>query len=546
MTLHGERRRVLVRHLCSRLGPGWFRGPAGGSGQILVLLALLLGASPSAAEIYSRHTGVATRVWADQGPGHQIWDYEFYELLKKNLYQGDAAIYQDLQLVFDICYGGGVIDWITAHGGLKGTWSAASGANGREIQVKSWTDWDGATALGGGGGRKDVWKHPGLKVSQYKIDGDPTSGKRDQYVNSYTAQYLKAIEDNAQQNVKQLHDTALKKYLENANAVAQGKYASSGAAADAFTIKGNDETKSRHGIAYQGGSYNTSDQHVYERLLQILGDAGYKGDTGSIQKLFHRGDPPLEKPTASGVSTADWKPATYAELDKALQQLRTELLKNPGKEKALVYVTGHGTSFRETRAQKLKDGDPPLPGEGFVFEADANTMRIALDGIDQLLMQEEINDGSGRFLRDDPALQRLGPPVLNFTTYAQSISGPVRVFLDDYFAGSVVLSGARGDYTLALRDDLVSSIGWTNADDILLDVRFEFASAADWFQLSTEYDYFQDPAFSAEFGHFGLGLSNVMYQGFPIPEPGLAFLAPLAMVWLLWPRRTFGSAPGAP
>jgi hypothetical protein len=56
-----------------------------------------------------------------------IWDYQLPGLLRDHLYDKNGLpVYQDLELVFDTCYGGGMIDGITRSGGLKGNWSASS------------------------------------------------------------------------------------------------------------------------------------------------------------------------------------------------------------------------------------------------------------------------------------------------------------------------------------------------------------------------------------------------------------------------------------
>jgi hypothetical protein len=237
------------------------------------------------------------------------------------------------------------------------------------------------------------------------------------------------------------------------------------------------------------------------------------------------------------VGTADWKNATEANFDAALATMRTELLKNEGKEKALIFVEGHGASLRETRVQKLKDGDPPIPGEGFTFDLLHNSLSLTLDVDDQQRLQEEASNGLGGLLFDADGLSRITQPVLNWTTYAQSLTGAIGVYVNDVFAGSLTSTGPRDDFVLPLADTFLSQIQWSNSAPIDWNIRFDFASSADWFQLATEYDYFQDPTFSAEFDHYGLGVSNILYQGEGVPEPSTLVLAALGIMLATSHRR---------
>jgi hypothetical protein len=514
---------------CSRPGTGFVtRG---------VILAAWLGVfvTPSlvTADKIERHVGVATEIWTVQGEGHQIWDYELYDLLTKNLYKDNNPVYQDLELILPLCHGGGLIDYINSKG-LKGTWSAAAAVPMRQTSATRWTTAIDPTPTGGSGGKPGNWKYPGLNAKNFSTDDKVI----DQYINGYGPQYIKAIEDNPDQTVKGLHDTAVQKNFANdVRKVEPGQYASSGAAADAFTIKGNADTNSRHAIIFSGGGVQVVDQNFTEKAIQVLQNAGYKGPTGSIQTLFHDGEP-FWNPGASGMDVSNWTKATKGNLDTALANLRTELLRNEGKEKALILMPQHGASS-EKRVVKTKDGDPPLPGEGFVFHSSAGTINVPLDPEEQLWMQEEIPNGHGGLLYDDPEMTRIGPAVLDVTTYAQSLSGSVSVYVDNSFAGVIAPGSQRGDYILPLSNELLAGIPWSGSGPLDLHVRFDFSSPGDWLQLSTDYDYFQDPAFSAQFGHYGLGVSSVLYQGEPVPEPLSLILFGIGMLGLARPRRGF-------
>ena len=135
-------------------------------------------------------------------------------------------------------------------------------------------------------------------------------------------------------------------------------------------------------------------------------------------------------------------------------------------------------------------------------------------------------------------LQWIQNPILDFTTYAEYGSGPVNIYLDEILAGTVDLHGAPADYVMEISDSVLTQVGWNLGYDLDLDIRFEFVSDEGWFQLSTDYDWFQDTAFSEQFDHYGLGITTILGQGTPpIPEPTTVALVGVALGGLLVARK---------
>jgi hypothetical protein len=447
-----------------------------------------------------------------------IWSYELHDLLTKHLYMEGSPIYQDLEIVFDVCHGGGMIDYIMDKG-LAGNWSASTSVPIDE--ASEFKTSDHPTNHG-------KWKHPGLEIKIKLDDGSVVS----RYVNGYTEQYIRAFIEDPTRKVKDLHDKAVERNFKNKKKVREpGQYASGGTGDD-FTMTGNAATVSRHAIVYHGGTKNGFKQGVLEKLIATLRGAPFSYN--SVDTLFSDGTPPAVPPP--GVDNSDWTRANKEELTKALEKLRERLLANEGKEKALLFVEGHGGTVEEKRVSRTKDGDPPVPGEGFTFDSTHDTITIPLSVAEQARLQEEVPDGSGGFLRNKSSLHRSLAPVLNLTTYAESVTGPVSVYLADVLAGSFALNGTRGDYLMDLSPLVLAQLPWSDTSEIHLDVRFEFSSALDSFQISTSYDYFQDATFSNEFNHYGLGIASSLDQG-TVPEPGQAGLLVAGVLAVLLCRR---------
>lgn len=98
------------------------------------------------------------------------------------------------------------------------------------------------------------------------------------------------------------------------------------------------------------------------------------------------------------------------------------------------------------------------------------------------------------------------------------------IYIDGLFAGNIDMSGTRGDYSIQLSDSVLSELPWSASSDINLDISFQFAAPTDSFQISTAYDYNDDPTFSAEFNGYGLGIEQTLQQGPETPEPTTGIL----------------------
>jgi hypothetical protein len=468
----------------------------------LAALALAFVLPDLTAKTIEKFAGLPTGLGGEKDK--PIWSYQLHEMIKAQLYKDGAPVYQDLEFLFDICHGGGFVDVIGTLG-LDGNWSASASV---PLGFLSLDDLSTTTPTNDG-----KWKNPGLPIQVELSDGTVKTW----YTNGYSSQYIKGIKDTPGKTVKELHDQAVVKNFRNdTNVTEPGKFQSGGDGAN-FKITGNAETKSKHAIVYHGGAVRSRRQHNVEELVKALKNDPVKYD--SVTTLFSEG--PISP--APGFDNSDWKHATKAELENALKKAREELLKNEGKEKLLFFVEGHGAATTEKRVFKTKEGDPPVPGEGFTFNSQNPSISIPFDAAEQRLLQEDVPDGSGGFLADSADLQRYTRPILNLTTYAESVTGPVGVYVGGIFVGDLAFNGTRGDYDLPLDYALLAALPW-NSGVLDVDVTFQFASPADSFQISTSYD-FQDSSFASQFTHYGLGVRDTLGQGHPdVPEPGTAAL----------------------
>ena len=473
--------------------------------QYLFILFVILSVPANATQI--NVVGLTTKDFWRNGDAASkpIWNYQFHSMLTKHLYKDGNPIYQDLEMVFDICYGGGFIDYIQG-AGLKGTWSASSSVPANKTAGYDYTFRNTPKK-----GIAKAWKNDGLNFKWV----DTENKLHDGYANGYSEQYIRAFQQDSSLSTKKLHDLAVQKnFVNDKKIIEPGVFASQegGDKATVNGIPGPQKTLSKHAIIYSGGRRASSRQRVVETLQRTLTSDPFKYNT--VTTMIAGGQGLVASPP--DIDQSKWKPTTANDLNTQLQKLRAELLKNPQREKALLFFGGHGATAHETRVIKTKDGDPPVPGEGFTFSNVAPDLTMMLDPDKQAWLQQGIF-GLGH--EDSYELQHIQNPIFNFTTYSENVSGPVGIYLDNLFAGTVTLNGSRGDYILEIADSVLSQIAWSAFSDIALNIRFDFSSDADSFQLSTDFDYFQDVSFSSKFNHYGLGITTILGQGTPIPEP---------------------------
>ena len=389
--------------------------------------------------------------------------------------------YQDLEVVVHACQSGEFAARAKGAGGLQGTWSVSTST--------------------------DLSSNCNVRVATEIFRGKQGLKVGESFFHGYHAQYIRKLKsDAATAGNKSLHEFA----EENRQQVGgDPQYESSGEAADNMTVRGG--KSSNHAIVASGRSVLI--RKLDDELVLTLKAVGYTDET--ITYLTAR-----RTRTLSDGSTSD-DAYSEASLDKALDQLRTDLDKHPGEEKAFLYFSGHGSY--ELRTVAFVDFDGRTPQSGFRITAATPGFDLFADAPELIAgLQEELPHPEGGFWADDPLLQRPGLPYLAFSTESESFASQsdVQVFLNNLLVGTLFMGNADGgDYLLHLGDDLLQFL----LPDILasgrLGLSFALPSSADFFRLAVEADYL-----SAEKPHlmgYGVRLGSIIGSEYPVSEPGL-------------------------
>ena len=136
--------------------------------------------------------------------------------------------------------------------------------------------------------------------------------------------------------------------------------------------------------------------------------------------------------------------------------------------------------------------------------AQNTTLTLTLDDAFLSNLYEEV-------LVDDPSITRTSSPQFLLTTIDESLSGPVEVLIGGVSIGYLNPSSDRSsNYEIDLDDDLLVAL-WPQSSGGSVDIRFNFASEGDYFQLATADDYLLDPEFP--YDRYGFGLTSGFQVG---------------------------------
>ena len=150
--------------------------------------------------------------------------------------------------------------------------------------------------------------------------------------------------------------------------------------------------------------------------------------------------------------------------------------------------------------------------------AQHTTRPLTLDDIFFSNLYEEV-------LVDDPAITRTSSPQFLLTTIDESLSGPVEVLIGGVSIGYLNPSSDRSNnYEIDLDDDLLVAL-WPQLSDGSVQIRFNFASEGDYFQLATADDYLLNPEFP--YDRYGFSLTSGFQVGVDADADGDASDVPM-------------------
>ena len=427
----------------------------------------------------------------------KLSDEEFYKLLNKKL----GNNYESLQVTISACNSGGFAhkDFVKPH--LQGTWSVTAARDvERGMSVEADTKEERQKDY------NENRKIAGLKIGQ--LDGV------DLYWYSYPPAYTKTILDKPAITFKELADKATDNdvFLPTGEPV---QYAESDATAGKRKLRSG--TKSNHAIVYLPYREKQTD-YIAPKTIEALEAAGYKIDNdpkkSEIDFLYGSSKVGEKIGKEAGKEKKVTRGGTYADFEAALDDLNKKLTENPdhkGKESGFIYIWTHGEA--EERSDLRQPGSSPgLPEQGLVV-AQNTTLTLTLDDTFLSNLYEEV-------LLDDPGITRTSSPRFLLTTIDESLSGPVEVLIDGVSIGYLNPSSGRSNsYEIDLDDDLLVAL-WPQSSGGWVEIRFNFASEGDYFQLATADDYLLDPEFPHD--RYGFGLTSGFQVGVDADDDGEA------------------------
>ena len=400
--------------------------------------------------------------------------------------------YQDLELVFKVCYSGENTTRAAGEHGLLGEWSVSTSCDTKATGKNAKSDSDESTFYG----------KEGLLIG-------------DTHYHGYAAQYIKKLlEGKNTVSNRQLHDYAKANHFLPED---RPQYLSSGATADDMTVHGGNQ--SNHAIIFSTPA--GLGEPLTDKLYEALEGAGYQDD--DITFLRGLGEPE---------GHVDGK-ARLEDLDTALDDLKAALDAHPGEEKAYIFFDCHGVYH--TKNVVYQEGKFSQPGGGVVVTHSASSVEVYTDD-DTLVsgLKEELPKFYGGVWQDDPFLHRVDPPELLFSTFEESFTTPdanVEVYLDGFPIGLVEMGNATGsDYAMEIPDFALNALMNRIESEDTLDVDFYFPDENDFFQLAVTEDFYS-PGYTHS--NYGIGLAITLDSAFTVPEPGSLALLIVAGLTLI-------------
>ncbi len=469
-------------------------------------LFLLTGLLAGISFPFSAGALTVTRSYIETSDGKKVFDDAFVKLLRDKM----DTRYESLEVTVFSCFSGGFAEMAAdAKNGLQGTWSMTTSRN-KKYALNTL-----------GNSRKILLQSGATSIEPLKVG--------DFYFHGFKPQYIKALLENPKITNKNLYEIAEK----NDHKTGYPLYVSSGKSADEKTLHSG--TKSNHALIFSPVS-GTVSTYLMPKLVEALEGTGYDAEKeidfayGSAKGMDIGKEAGKKKVTRN---------TTLKDLNEALDAINKKLETNPGKEKAYIAINAHGNTEKRI-VPKKENNEENQPAQGSFVTPSSGGWTIELDDEFRFSLVEEVSNGSGDLIFDDPYYRRVSSAQFLLTTFQESVSGSVEIFLDGLSAGLLPMFNAGGrDYSLDLNDVFLADLA-PHLEDNLLDVTFAFAGEDDFFQLATEWDF--DLNHFQFFSHYGMGVSAGACEGAAIvPEPSTLILWIVGVVALggivVWSRK---------
>lgn len=416
-----------------------------------ILLVILAGAGGAWADAgAARAEDAEEHSYLQSADGKKIYDDELTAVLKQKL----GGAYQNLQVVVSACHSGGFAGEAAKGAGLLGNWSLATPRDKDHVCTENAYN------------KERMFGEDGLKIGEW-------------YYQGWTAQWLKKLREDLKATA-----TKLAEYAKEHDHRPDDPQFEFGGTGDKSTVR--DGEKSNHALIWAAAVNDKFIENFASELYGSLRAAGYNDatidyayDTKAGQKV-------------KGIDVD--RDATKAKLETMLEDLRTLLDANPGKEKAFLFVRGHGNT-EVRKAEKQPDPQPGQPGQGKDVPAGGETSLELGPAFAGRLFDEVVGD--------DPDVVRVAAPAVTLTTFSETAAGETFVFLDSVFVGSLTLLGSPtgGDYEVPIDDARLLELHLAGAlDDLAVEVRFYPPGS---FRIATEWDFEL-----SHLPHYGIGLAG--------------------------------------
>lgn len=258
----------------------------------------------------------------------------------------------------------------------------------------------------------------------------------------------------------------------------------------------NGGAKSNHVLIFDG--WHITETEPALELYRTLAKAKYgfiQNAGNSLQFYFD-----LNKKGKLGGTIVDG-PGILANLKAALQNLKTQVAKNPKQELVNIFFDGDG--YGEAAAAPRQPGLEGIPKDGYLVEGrNCGCLVVPTD----LSFWHDLKVGIDA---NDEGLFRARSPEFVLYVSEASTNSPVGLAINNlplgYFSMQSTSNG--GELRISLPDSFVAELLAESDGDTSINVSLD-VTPGDYLRIATEDDILLDPAYSQ--GDYGFGIATIV------------------------------------